>query len=390
MHVPFTRDSSSDPKLGSEEDLRAEGDLDLDLAAPSPPQPTTTPQDKAAIADLVAKYGGPAATAWLEFDRYMIWRPSDPIPESSFPPVQGYMRHDPYVFAWGKPLVSDSAALLPTAKAFAAWAEAENVRPIWCVVDDEFQRVLASSPFEWSVVECVYEEVMDPAHVIDIIGTESEAARKEAASSVVKDLKKNLRRAEREDVQIKEMDLKQWPEEDKRAVEQGIVDWKNARTGVQIAATSGEPWVDTEHRRYWVARKDEKPVGLLILTPVHGNAWQIKNSISFPDAPRGTSEALIYTALSDIHRESGPDQPDASVSFGLTAAEEMNPTQNISGWKVTLLKSLYGKVTSAGGLLRRGEFRSKFDPELESIYVCYPQDGFGLHGVKALIRQLKK
>jgi len=47
--------------------------------------------DKSTIADLVAKYGSSSATAWLEFDRYKIWRPSVPIPESEFVPVQGYM-----------------------------------------------------------------------------------------------------------------------------------------------------------------------------------------------------------------------------------------------------------------------------------------------------------
>lgn len=44
-------------------------------------------------------------------------------------------------------------------------------------------------------------------------------------------------------------------------------------------------------------------VGMLILTPVRSNTWQIKNAVSFPDAPKGTSEALIFTALQDLHHE---------------------------------------------------------------------------------------
>ena len=46
---------------------------------------------KTEIADLIAKYGSSSSTAWLEFQRYQIWRPEEPIPESSFVPVQGYM-----------------------------------------------------------------------------------------------------------------------------------------------------------------------------------------------------------------------------------------------------------------------------------------------------------
>ena len=55
--------------------------------------PTSTNDnfDKSTIADLVAKYGSSSTTAWLEFERYKIWRPSVNIPESEFTPVQGYM-----------------------------------------------------------------------------------------------------------------------------------------------------------------------------------------------------------------------------------------------------------------------------------------------------------
>src|SRR5258708_6050454 len=51
--------------------------------------------DKAGIAELIAQYGSSSATSWLEFGRYKIWRPSTPIPQSSFTPVQGYLRSDP-------------------------------------------------------------------------------------------------------------------------------------------------------------------------------------------------------------------------------------------------------------------------------------------------------
>ena len=46
-----------------------------------------------------------------------------------------------------------------------------------------------------------------------------------------------------------------------------------------------------------------KVVGILILTPIQGASWQIKNAMSFPSAPKGTSEAVIYTALKDLHAE---------------------------------------------------------------------------------------
>jgi len=39
------------------------------------------------------------------------------------------------------------------------------------------------------------------------------------------------------------------------------------------------------------------------LTPIINGSWQIKNCASFPSAPKGTSEALIYAMLKDIDQE---------------------------------------------------------------------------------------
>jgi hypothetical protein len=40
-----------------------------------------------------------------------------------------------------------------------------------------------------------------------------------------------------------------------------------------------------------------------VLTSIHHNQYQIKNAVSFPHAPRGTSETIIYRAMSDIQDE---------------------------------------------------------------------------------------
>jgi hypothetical protein len=99
------------------------------------------------------------------------------------------------------------------------------------------------------------------------------------------------------------------------------------------------------------------------LTPIQGNAWQIKNAISFPNAPRGTSETLIYTALKDLHNEQGQqkngyyEQEPVTMTFGISAADAMEPVANLSGWKVTALAKIYSKVVYMAGLLRRSEFR---------------------------------
>ncbi|EAU84084.1 hypothetical protein CC1G_06946 [Coprinopsis cinerea okayama7 len=427
--------------------------------------------DKASIAELVAQYGSSSATAWLEFERYKIWRPEVPIPESEFVPVQGYMTRDKYIFGWGNPLVSSPEALPATARAFIEFGESQGLHVVWACVDRDLEEVLGGEEFGWCTVSCIYEDYIDPAHLIELTSPD---AKGQEGQHVVKDLKKNLNRAEKYNVSVSEVRSDQWTPEDRKAVEDGIGEWKASRSGLQLASTSLQPWLDEKHRRYWVARQDDfKIVGLLILTPIKGRSWQIKNAVSFPHAPKGTSEALIYTALKDLYEENpsrpttpassvngkGPnpakladgiksslaadsdatseasisstaveppssressdvfspastnnlsevstprtherssevstlqDEDRVAVTFGISAAPELEPGQNLGGWKVKALSKTYKKVASSAKLVNRGEFRRKFDSEHEPMYVCYPPDGFGLDGVNALFKLLKK
>lgn len=162
-------------------------------------------------------------------------------------------------------------------------------------------------------------------------------------------------------------------------------------------------------------------MGILVLTSIHRDQYQIKNAVSFPNAPRGTSEMVIYRAMSDIQDEgtwsddsdrksedgtlvwtnadlevarkieensghsrsqstdssssgslsrsgssSGKSTPSTSsssgrggvaVTFGITASDSLTPVDNLSGWKITWLSKTYNKVIGLTGLTRRGDFR---------------------------------
>ncbi|KAH9989650.1 hypothetical protein BJV77DRAFT_1061190 [Russula vinacea] len=332
----------------------------------------------AGIAELIAQYGSSSATSWLEFARYKIWRPSVPIPQSSFPPIQGYLRSDPFVFAWGNPIVSDPAALEATCAAFIEWAKSQKLRPIWLCVDGRMEEVLGAqgSKFGWSTLSCIVEDFLDPRSVVEL-------AHSHGGGSEVKDFKKNLRRAERENVQVREVQPDQWTDAMKKQVEEGIAGWKKSKTGIQIASTSFQPWLD-------LSIVDSNIVSILVLTSIHHKQYQIKNAVSFPNAPRGTSETIIYRAMSDIQDE-GCRARRCRRHFGITASDTLTPVDNLSGWKITWLSKTYNKVVGLTGLTRRGDFRNKFHSQHIPMYVCYPaEDGFGLDGVNKLIKCLRQ
>ncbi|KAG7096386.1 hypothetical protein E1B28_003830 [Marasmius oreades] len=450
--------------------------------------PSSSSFDKSSIAHLISTHGSSSSTAWLEFSRYKIWQaPASFLaenPTSTFLPIQGYMQHKHYIFAWGNPIVSDVSLLGPTAKAFVSWAvDEQKAKPVWCCTDLALETVLANNNKErglgWSTVECIHEEVLDPDHILEL----TNAKGKEGVGAV-KDLKKNLRRAERAGVSVEET-TENWSQHDRQEVEDGLLEWRKSKglKGVQLASTTGLPWIDEQHRRYLVARHEGHIVGILILTPIHGPYqppasevssvpapapvpttsplkqkrkfflrhhksspetsperessqstsssdsespiqspifsshslssssssldtdfslhmesksastspyYLIKNAISFPSAPRGTSELLIHTSL-ELLQKASPSRPP-KVTFGITASDTLHPKANLSGWKIAGLSKVYSKVAGTAGLLKRGDFRAKFDSGRVPMYVCYStaDGGFGIEGVKALLKVLKK
>ncbi|KAK1227475.1 hypothetical protein PQX77_009538 [Marasmius sp. AFHP31] len=427
--------------------------------------------DKTQVARLISQYGSASSTAWLEFSRYKIWQAPESFlkdhPNATFLPTQGYMQHKRWVFAWGNPLVSSVSLLKPAAQSFIGWAEKEGLKPVWCCTDAAMEAVLGKDKeIAWSAVECIHEEVLEPEHILEMT---SDSYRGKEGVHAVKDLKKNLRRAERSGVKIEETTGK-WTAKDRKEVEEGLWEWKKSKgmKGVQIASTTGQPWIDEPHRRYLVARHEGHIVGILILTPIHGpyeapksapapalaaparvslqerlrslsrkpaaekqpvassepssesdsssapsptfsrvssssslsddfaldglssNYYLIKNAISFPIAPRGTSELLIHSSLELLHKAAGGREAP-KVTFGITASDNLTPIDNLSGWKIHGLSKIYGKVAGTAGLLKRGDFRAKFDSGRVPAYVCYPkEEGFGVDGIKSLLKVLRK
>ena len=206
------------------------------------------------LAQLIAHYGSSASTSWLENERYQLWHPSEPIRQSSFVPVQGYMETDHYIFAWGDPLVSSPAALPGVVRQFAEFCRKHAKNPVWLCISGELSDVLADE-LGWCAISCVTEDEVDPSH---IVGLASPTAKGKEGQRVVKDLKKNLAKAEKSGVEISEVKAGEWTENDRTQVLQGIERWKAGRRGVQLASSSFRPWVDFEHRRYWVARVEKQ------------------------------------------------------------------------------------------------------------------------------------
>ena len=220
------------PSSASEDEEGAEFYLnDSPLEIPDPIDGNGYSIDSAELASLVAQYGHAPATAWLERERYRIWRPTDPIPSSSFLPIQGYLHAIDWVFAWGIPLVSNKAALKPAMMQFIAWVQSHKLHLVYCCVPEEVEELLAD--MGWCTISCINEDVIDPGHILEM----TQGDDKGGHGSMVKDLKKNLRRAERANVEVKRIPRQDLSGDLRREIEEGIGAWKSARKPrLQLAA----------------------------------------------------------------------------------------------------------------------------------------------------------
>ena len=52
--------------------------------------------DQKPLANLIAQYGSYSSTAWLDSERYKIWRPCQPIPESDFTQPKATFNRPPF------------------------------------------------------------------------------------------------------------------------------------------------------------------------------------------------------------------------------------------------------------------------------------------------------
>jgi len=400
---------------------------------PAPPgvvrsstSPTSVPYNTygkdVSLVDLIARYGNSSSTAWLDSERYKIWRPAQPIPESEFTPVQGYIQKDPFIFAWGNPLVSSRAALEKTARAFIAFAEASHLRPVWSCVDHDLETVLAGEALGWVTVSCIFEDVIDPAHVVELVSPGEHGERDVALDHAPGNLTQNLKRAEVEQVEVHEAKHGEWDHRDRQAVEMGIREWKAHKNVMDLETMTVDPWTDELHRRYWIAKRHNRVVGVAILSQTSPTAWQIVKCLTFRHASHGTSETLVYTALKDLYTEqeklskatastpvsstmaeaafvsggaASQDQPEraknrVSVSFGIAASDHLEPGHNVSGWQVNVLSKTYHAVSGITHLMQTAPYRKEFETRHEPMYVCYPANGFGFIAIGALILALRK
>lgn len=262
---------------------------------------------------LLELYGYSINTVWTE-PQYQIWRerPDDKAVQGSASDEHvpgkgaaiGFLVSQGYAIIWGNPLCPAND-YRPVTDKFVAWTTKHNLIPVWCCVNEEMEKILASQPYDWTGLSCVKEDTVDPTVSYDL-------------STLDKRVRNKIYKAQRKNLVIWEdsyhLPEQKWQEQ----AEAGMRSWEEHRKGMQIHVTDLQPWRDAEHRRYFYGRakpEDEGPdaeerlMGMVVLAKVH-DGYVVKWALEFPNPKplKGTSESIIMHVMDVLHKESESQQ----------------------------------------------------------------------------------
>ncbi|MCA9541465.1 MAG: DUF2156 domain-containing protein [Myxococcales bacterium] len=175
-------------------------------------------------------------------------------------------------------------------------------------------------------------------------------------------LRSQVHRAVNKGVRVRRIDaeeVERAPGSLRAEIERVLDRWLAARRmAVMRFMVDLEPFTLPERRRYYIAERGDEPVGFLAAVPAPaGGGWFFEDVIRVPDAPNGTAELLMHTALLDARARG-----DTFVTLGLAPLAEVDTAP---GPHRLLRRFLRLCVTRAGPLydfegVRR--FKARFRP----------------------------
>jgi hypothetical protein len=175
-------------------------------------------------------------------------------------------------------------------------------------------------------------------------------------------LKEQLRRARAKGVTVTRVSSSVAASELRPELEQLIARWLSTRVMPPMSfLVALEPFVFPEERRYYVARTKEKVAGLLVAVPVYDRGgWFFEDILRDPQAPNGTTELMIDTAMRDVAADGC-----SFVTLGLA------PLSGDEPWLRSARKLMRGFYNFEG--LRT--FKAKLRPDgWTTILLAWPSD----------------
>ncbi len=179
-----------------------------------------------------------------------------------------------------------------------------------------------------------------------------------------KNFKEQIRRAMAKKICVKQLqtkDLRSDQAKIRRNCEELFRIWLSSKVMDTLDFMAAfEPFSYPEESRFFLATQNNELAGFLVAIPIYGrNGWFIEHIVRHPDAPNGTAELMIHTAIQTFKKD-GYDY----VSLGLTPLYKNVPLQ------FRILRLMLKKFYNFQGLRA---FKEKLpSAQFEPVYIIYP------------------
>ena len=286
--------------------------------------------------------------------------------------VEGFIAYRPesnYVIVFGDPTCAEADRSLLT-RAFHQFAEDQKKNVIYISASHSFAHWAIENGCS-KLIEFAKELILDP----------SRDPTKESGShgSLVR---RKMRSALREKVSVHEH-LSPDPQLN-QAIESVGEQWLSSRRGLQMHISNVYLFNDTEGKRWFYAKQKEKVIGVVCINQLQKHqGWLLNHLMALSDAPNGTSELLVITALKALNKEGC-----RFVTVGVVTPKKLGKMIGLSGFSKWVAHLGFKIGRMAAHLDGLNAFWRKFNPQEYPSYLLFSRDKIGLKDLVILKKAL--
>lgn len=160
--------------------------------------------------------------------------------------------------------------------------------------------------------------------------------------------------------------------------------WLQARKGPQIHISRVRLFEDTHGKRWFYAMQRGRMVGMIVLNHLQArNGWLINHLMITPDAPHGTSELLVISALEALKREGC-----TYATFGAVPEMRLGEISGLSKMSTWMTRLIYRTAYHVFHLKGHKMFWGKFFPETLPSYLLFSRPQIGYQEIRALMEAM--
>lgn len=317
---------------------------------------------RARVLDLLRRYGENSTSFQILEPGLSYW--FDPVVDA----VVAYVIAAGRCIVAGQP-VGPADAIVAVCERFLA----ENLPSVFFAVEPSFLAALRAAGAQFDAVQIAEQPDWDPsAYTLD--GPDRRSLRSQ------------VNRARNKGVRVRRVsadELARAPGSLRAEIDAVLDRWReNRRMRMMRFMVDLAPFDFPEERRYYVAESGDLPVGFLAAVPVYArDGWFFEDVIRIPEAPNGTAELLIHTAMIDAQ-----DAGDRYVTLGMAPLASVDtqpgPHRLLRRVMVTCRDRL-GALYSFNGVRK---FKARFHPDVWTPqYLVTMPGSVGAGGLRAVL-----